>query len=365
MFENYYHILGLDQKATPEEIKQAYRQLAKKYHPDKHKGDLKYEEKFKRILQAYTILSNPIKKEQFDGILEYRKNKSKIPFYSSPTTGRPNYAPPSYNYKREKTRYTPTVLMYGKLFIIGLISLVILIPIGLLYNASIIYYEEGLEYEENGEYTLATSSYKRAISFWSGRNVEATLRYVHIYLYKSPNYTEARRYIEPAFKFTNNDSIHSILHYYKGLSLYGNRSYREAMDEFKKADSLNYNKDSLELRMGQINTYEIFQFEEGIKNFDYLIKRGIYLSDSYFGKGFCYQNLGYYKRSIPYYDSALQLNPGLQIAVYQKGLSQLSIADTTSACQSFYSAAQKGSRQAESAYRNICLDSLNNPTFAP
>ncbi|MBU1092718.1 molecular chaperone DnaJ [Patescibacteria group bacterium] len=64
--EDYYQILGLKRDADPEEIKKAYRKLALQYHPDKNKGDKEAEEKFKKVNQAYQILSDPAKRQQYD-----------------------------------------------------------------------------------------------------------------------------------------------------------------------------------------------------------------------------------------------------------------------------------------------------------
>lgn len=65
-YKDYYQVLGLKKGATPEEIKKAYRKLALKYHPDKNQGNKEAEEKFKEINEAYAVLSDPKKKEQFD-----------------------------------------------------------------------------------------------------------------------------------------------------------------------------------------------------------------------------------------------------------------------------------------------------------
>ena len=61
-----YDVLGVDRKATAEEIKKAYRMMAIKYHPDKNPGDKPAEEKFKEAASAYEILGDPEKKAKYD-----------------------------------------------------------------------------------------------------------------------------------------------------------------------------------------------------------------------------------------------------------------------------------------------------------
>src|SRR5437870_2064795 len=64
--KDYYEILGVKKTATEEEIKKAYRNLAKKHHPDKNKGNKEAENKFKEISEAYAVLSDKEKREQYD-----------------------------------------------------------------------------------------------------------------------------------------------------------------------------------------------------------------------------------------------------------------------------------------------------------
>lgn len=64
--KDYYEILGVKKTASEGEIKKAYRDLAKKYHPDKNKGNKEAENRFKEISEAYAVLSDSEKRSQYD-----------------------------------------------------------------------------------------------------------------------------------------------------------------------------------------------------------------------------------------------------------------------------------------------------------
>jgi molecular chaperone DnaJ len=72
--EDYYHVLGVKRDAKPEEIKKAYRRLARKYHPDVNPGDKASEERFKMITEAHDVLSDPKKRSVYDRFGQYSDN---------------------------------------------------------------------------------------------------------------------------------------------------------------------------------------------------------------------------------------------------------------------------------------------------
>ncbi len=72
--EDFYKLLGIKRDAKPEEIKKAYRRLARKYHPDVNPGDKSAEERFKLITEAHDVLSDPKKRGVYDRFGQYSDN---------------------------------------------------------------------------------------------------------------------------------------------------------------------------------------------------------------------------------------------------------------------------------------------------
>jgi curved DNA-binding protein len=67
-YKDYYHVLGVDRNASDDEIRKAFRSLARKYHPDVAKDKRGAEEKFKQINEAYDVLSDPPKRKKYDSL---------------------------------------------------------------------------------------------------------------------------------------------------------------------------------------------------------------------------------------------------------------------------------------------------------
>lgn len=65
-YKDYYKVLGVDRKASAEDIKKTYRKLAMQYHPDRNQGDKQAEEKFKEINEAYQVLGNAEQRARYD-----------------------------------------------------------------------------------------------------------------------------------------------------------------------------------------------------------------------------------------------------------------------------------------------------------
>src|SRR5215472_11617030 len=74
MAQDYYQSLGVERNADAEEIRKAYRKLARKHHPDLNPGDKASEDRFKKVQEAYDILSDAKKKQMYDQVGFYSEN---------------------------------------------------------------------------------------------------------------------------------------------------------------------------------------------------------------------------------------------------------------------------------------------------
>jgi curved DNA-binding protein len=108
-FRNYYQILGVEPSSSSVQIKKAFRQLARQYHPDLNPGDKAAEEKFKAINEAYEVLSDENKREEYDQYRRYwqQKGAKKKPFSRNGAKG------DDYSEYRDFNRFVEDLLGRG------------------------------------------------------------------------------------------------------------------------------------------------------------------------------------------------------------------------------------------------------------
>ncbi|MBA4379598.1 MAG: molecular chaperone DnaJ [Anaerolinea sp.] len=101
-YKDYYKILGVERSATGADLKRAYRNLAKQYHPDRNPGDKKAEERFKEINEAYEVLSDAQKRARYDQLGDsysgWQRSGAPGGFDWSQWSGQPGSGRPSVQY---------------------------------------------------------------------------------------------------------------------------------------------------------------------------------------------------------------------------------------------------------------------------
>lgn len=105
-FKDYYRVLGVSAKATDEDIKKAFRSLARKYHPDVAKDKKSAEEKFKEINEANEVLSNPASRQKYDQLGSNWKSEAQSHRTPGHTGSRSNGHPPEPEYEFEGTGFS-------------------------------------------------------------------------------------------------------------------------------------------------------------------------------------------------------------------------------------------------------------------
>ena len=93
-YKDYYKVLGIDKKASQDEIKKAFRKLAVQYHPDKNPGNKEAEDKFKLVNEAHEVLGDPAKRKKYD---ELGENWNKFDHAQYPGGGQQTYYEGDFN----------------------------------------------------------------------------------------------------------------------------------------------------------------------------------------------------------------------------------------------------------------------------
>ncbi len=357
MFEDYYKILGVDKNADAETIKQKYRQLAKKYHPDKNRsaGDI-----FKRISEAYTVLSDPEKRSEYNLKWEYYQFQDTLESinWERGTSGS-EYHPgkESSIYDFRKREYTPKAWMYGRIVIILIIMSALLIPYGIYYYSSVFYYKEGLALEASGNYVDAYNSYIKSMSRWGARNLESCYRAGLIQLNRGSS-RESIPFFLSCYDYTNSDSVETWLHYKTAIAYSNIGEYTNALEELNSINNNSFLGDSARLLTAEIRIFRAKEYQRGIQDYEYLIGRNFELKQSWFGIGWGHQNLWDYKAAISAYTECLEIDPEYSLAYFYRGYAYHYEMDSINACMDFMQAEKFGYPSARDAFLEKCADSL-------
>lgn len=165
--QTYYSILGVPTSASADEIKKAFKSLAKTHHPDKNPGSSYHDERFKLINEAYQVLSDPVKKSKYDAYILYgnsgptnQQRPTQTHNYQQTTYKRPRRDPKVVEEERKlKRKY----YFYTAVFAVGITVFGTFFYYFMNKYSAKTYYEKGIQFEKLGNYTYALQAYLAAI----------------------------------------------------------------------------------------------------------------------------------------------------------------------------------------------------------
>jgi len=298
--KNYYEILGIEYTDDAKTIKQVYKQLAIKYHPDKNPNNQEAEELFKEINNAYQVLSDSQQKAHYDLLLYYHnlsldqeKSHQNTAYYSEYKTSPPTYRSQVNRTKRRysKTKEEKLAITWISFFLVGL----------LIISLATITIQRYLDNNAKKQKTEQWEAlFGKAVNFLNQERFQYALEEVDRIILKDPINTEA--------KFFKQDIINRLQ--YEADKAYEDKSFAKALSYFL---ILKDYKTVLGLRfyfdLG--NCYrETNQPQKAIEIFEYILRADTRNIGAYNEIGSIYRDLkNDYKKALQF------LNAGCQIAI--------------------------------------------------
>ncbi len=340
-------MLGVSSSATLEEIKAAYKTLAKKYHPDKNQGSSWHEEQFKRINQVYQILSDPQQKKLYDSRLEFEASqkqnpqprsrpnpayrnpepKKRTPNYNSPSAPKPNY--------KKSNRFEITISNKKlNLLVVGYY----IVAIFLLGS----YYEfqdylkkrhlvsEAMEHEKTGRYDYAVSSYSQALKFDKG-DAEIYERRGIARLKESMDLIGALT--DFSYAISNSYSPSDSLLFKRAKCLFLLKDYPLAILDYDniinnheevKPDSVYYYKAE--------SNFHLKNYTLAIPDYSKFLSSNPNSGEAHQHRGFSYYQNKDYQHALTDYTITVSWQPENGVHYYYKGIINFALTDSTNGC---------------------------------
>ena len=352
-----YDILGVRSSASNEEIKIAYKKLAKQYHPDKNAGSAWHEEQFKRINQAYQILSNTGKRKHYDNIKEYESFQSRN---TKPTSPRNSEPVRNTTYTKRPTsakkKYEVTI-SEKKINLISVGYYVVLLGfLGILFE-----YQDGRKIENNFAQAKRYESldqYANAISIYSEiilvdkKNAEA---YERLAMSRMHVTTDLKWVVEDLTNAINYSEKPSDTLLFKRATCYFKlKEYLLAITDLNAITKNHHTLlDSAYFYRGASN-FELTNYNLSYLDLSHYIKLNSTSIESIKMRGYSYWQNNNFKNALSDYNYLIAVQQEIGEHYYNRGFINLALKDSINGCEDLTNSFLLGYSDALDATRNHC-----------
>jgi len=402
MASTFYEILGVSRNAMDADIKKAFKELAKKYHPDKHPGQAFYEEHFKKINEAYQTLSDPKARKVYDLKLFYahtpppqqnRPGYQQQTYQRSQTYSQPNYRKASSANTNTRAKAEQQKLNKYYLYV-AIIAIVFISGCYWFYNfmndySSKQYFTQGLKEELNGNQVQAMNYYFAALEK-NMESPEVNEKIGDIYTKLAQNnsldlfyydFELQKKDIDPDFDETSK----SMLTQMQGIDSLANMYYHRSFEHYESTDDkrrvglksvksslkmgdhkgaiLNINAiseypdtkndDSIFYYKGEISFYNK-EYTKAREYFNMFARRHPNSSDANIKIALCHYNEHNEDFALGQLNTIIRRFPNNGQAYYFKGEIKRRDKDSITACNLFYKADSLNVLAAKSAIYSYC-----------
>jgi len=339
--QNYYFLLGVAPYATADEIKLAYRSLAKKYHPDSFPGNVEFEEYFKLITEAYNVLSNPEKRKQYDYILYVSAVQEEVQKEEiRKSTIRKAYQ------RRRKTHYVYSVhtKITGALFVFLLIITSISVPVGLEVYSVETHFKKGIQLLNERRLEEGIKNLDMAIRDIGLRSLQASMIISQISYYELRDYPKAINYANIAISKSEDPEQLAKLHFLKGSAHSKIKKAEIAKEDYLQALAYDQTMDSAIFGLAELELYQLHDYEKAKKWYAELYAINPDYPEPQYSLALLNFQLEAYEEALVYIEKYLENNPEDGQALYLAGVISFRVKQPDLGCKYLLGAKNKGYR---------------------
>lgn len=353
MSRTFYEILNVPIHASQEEIRTSYKELAVKYHPDKHPGDAFYEEHFKRISEAYQTLSDTEKRRRYDLKMLYAAptttpaaGKKRYQYtHTPPTTGRRKKPSPE-EHRRERRYY----LLFTAALLVIIAGFFVLAHFMDNY-AYQKYLNEAHAFYEQGRYPDAWGKYHEALLV-NDEGGEAYLGLARVSKIMRMREEQYLLLLNKAITFAPK-GMHAM-HYERAQYYLEKERYTSALTDLESVINIHPEFDTAHYHAGNIYLNYHRDYDKAIRAYNRAINSNPDYTEAIHNRGLCYLEQSNFEQAITDFSRVIELSPNMGRPYYYRARARLQIDDISNACLDLYKAQEFGLPDAYMVAETYC-----------